>query len=91
MENYSIKADPHPAGRAVTFSLNGRFDKEALAELKHSIDAARSLQQQVIVDLSEVTLVDRKTAEYLCKKTVGGIQVINCPVYLSRWIQGGMK
>lgn len=91
MENYSIKTDAHPAEGAVTFLLNGQLSKEALEELRHSVEAAREQHQEVVIDLSEVTLVDRKAAEYLSRGNSGGVRVINCPVYLSRWIQGGAR
>ena len=78
-------------GEAVTFQVNGRFDEASLDELDQSIHAAQHLHKQVVIDLSEVTLVDRKAVAYLSEKTHGGVRLINCPVYLSKWIEGVVK
>ena len=88
MGQYKITAKPDPAERAITLLLNGRFDREALRELEDSLAKARGLQPCIYIDLSEVTLVDRKTAEYFLGE-IGNVQIINCPAYLRQWILKG--
>lgn len=86
MESYTIIREPHPAGQSVTLLLNGRFSEAALPELEQSIAEARGARQHVVIDLSEVTLVDRRTVQYFSEQAVGDVKLINCPVYLLRWI-----
>ena len=88
MAQYTITAEPNPAEHAITLLLNGKFGEEALPELEDRLNLARSLQPQIYIDLSEVTLVDRKTAEYFSQR-IGNVQLINCPVYLRKWILNG--
>ena len=76
---------------AVTLQLNGQVGETALAELEQSIDAAQHRHQPVVVDLSEVTLVDRKAVAYLLEQAGRGVRLINCPVYLSQWLRGGAR
>lgn len=71
--------------------LNGHLGEASLDELEQSIDAARHSHQELFIDLSEVTLVDRKAAAYLSEKAQDGVHLINCPLYLSRWIHGAGK
>ena len=85
MAQYTITAEPNPAEHAVTLLLNGKFDEDSLPELEDLLNMARSLEPRIYIDLSEVTLVDRKAAEYLSQR-VDNAQLINCPVYLRRWI-----
>jgi len=73
-----------PSEQFVTILLNGKFSEDSLAELEQSIAAARGANQAVVMDLSEVTLVDRKAVEYLADQNV---RIVNCPVYLRRWIK----
>lgn len=86
MSSFTIVAEPHPADQSVTILLNGIFREESLPELEDSISRARRARQRVLVDLSEVTLVDRKAVEYFANQSVEEVQLINCPVYLRRWI-----
>ncbi len=84
--HYKITMELHPSESSITLVLNGRLSEDALAELKSSISAARKAQQRVYIDLSEVTLVDRKTVEYFSKQAGNDVQLVNCPVYLRQWI-----
>ncbi|MBV8708488.1 MAG: hypothetical protein JO028_14960 [Acidobacteriaceae bacterium] len=86
MEAYTIIREPHPAGESITFLLNGRFSEDALPELEQSIAEARGARQNIVIDLSEVTLMDRRTVQYFSEQAVDDIKLINCPVYLLRWI-----
>jgi len=82
---YTITTQPNE--QFVTILLNGKFSEDSLAELDESIAAARGANQTVVMDLSEVTLVDRKAVEYLAGQTSHNVRIVNCPVYLRRWIK----
>lgn len=85
--NYSIVTEAHPAERAVTLLLNGKFCEDAIPELEQSISEARGAHQRIFIDLSEVTLVDRKAVQYFSDQAGGDIKLVNCPIYLRRWIK----
>ncbi len=84
---YKIKAEPHPAERSITLLLDGKFSEESLPELQESILAAREAKQMVYIDLSEVTLVDRKAVQYFSEQAAHDVRLVNCPIYLRRWIR----
>ncbi len=71
----------------MTLSLNGKFNEDAIPELEHSIVEARESHPLVYIDLSEVTLVDRKAVQYISEQAVNNVKLVNCPVYLRRWIK----
>ena len=83
---YKIKTELNAVEHAVTLLLNGKFSKDALPDLDRSITAAKGSHRKVYIDLSEVTLVDRKTVQYFSIKAAQNIKLINCPIYLRRWI-----
>ncbi len=91
MTQYKIVPETHPAQRAVTLLLNGNFSEEALDDLEEFISEARVSQQKVYIDLSEVTLVDRKTVQYFSKQAGRNVELVNCPIYLRHWIHEGVE
>ncbi len=87
--HYKITAAAHPAERSITLLLNGKFSEEAIPELQESILRARGTHQRIYLDLSEITLVDRKAVEYLSGQAGPDVKLVNCPIYLRRWIANG--
>lgn len=85
--HYTIITEPHPAEASVTLLLNGKFSEDAIPELEQSIADARGAHQRILIDLSEVTLVDRKAVQYISDQAGGDIKLVNCPIYLRRWIK----
>jgi len=84
--HYTITTEPHPAERSVTLLLNGKFSEDAIPELDQSISQARGSHAQIYLDLSEVTLVDRKAVQYFSEQVEHDVRLVNCPIYLRRWI-----
>jgi len=83
---YKIIRAPHPENQSVTLLLNGKFSEGAIQDLNESISSARCANQHVYIDLSEVTLVDRKAVQYFSEQASDDVKLVNCPIYLRRWI-----
>jgi ABC-type transporter Mla MlaB component len=77
------------AGR-VTLALKGNLYGEMLPEINRAIDQAigksRAVEKQFNLDLSEVRLVDHEAARFLAEQRRRGIELVNCPLYLTLWI-----
>ena len=84
--HYKIESAEHPTEPSVTLRLNGKLSEEAIRELDHSIVEARESHRRVYIDLSEVTFVDRKAVQYISEQAAQDVKLVNCPVYLQRWI-----
>jgi ABC-type transporter Mla MlaB component len=67
--------------------LDGKFSEDALPALKQTISAARLAKQTIYIDLSEVTLVDRKAVQYFSEQVADDVRLVNCPIYLRHWIR----
>ena len=84
--HYKIVSEPHPANKSITLLLNGRFSEDAIPELAQSLSDARQEHDCVVIDLSEVTLVDRHAVRYFSEQASEEVKLVNCPIYLRRWI-----
>ena len=84
--HYKIVAVGKDAAGVTRLLLNGKLSEAAIADLEHSIVEAREAHRRVYIDLSEVTLVDRKAVQYISEQAAADVKVVNCPVYLQRWI-----
>jgi len=82
---FKLTALSNPAGPAI-LALSGHMNAEALAELRQRIEAGQGLGGRVVVDLSEVTLMDRAAVRFLAGQPAGGVELVNCPPYIERWI-----
>ena len=44
------------------------------------------MHKRVVIDLGEVTLVDRPSLQFLAEQAREDIKLINCPEYIEPWI-----
>ena len=71
----------------VTFLIAGSVDATCLADFDRAFVAARRLGKVIHLDLSEVTLVDRRGLQYLIDLSCDDVTLINCPDYVKRWMR----
>ena len=71
---------------SLILAIAGKVSEEALPEIALLIDHGRRDHEKVILDLSEVTLMDPAAAQFLAEQFRDGIRLVNCPVYIRRWI-----
>ncbi len=67
--------------------LCGQFTGEYVAELEKALTAETANAQSIVVDMSDVTLVDRETMKFLCNTHSKNIPIENIPPYVRRWIE----
>jgi anti-anti-sigma regulatory factor len=73
------------ANGQVVYTLSGRIDKEYITELETLIQAEAN-GPGVVLDLTDVTLVDQDGVTFLERCEVSGITLQNCPAYIREWI-----
>jgi hypothetical protein len=69
----------------VTFTLSGRLNEQNVAEL-NSVIESEDAGHHIILDLKDLTLVDREAVRYLKRCETQGIKLENCPAYIREWI-----
>ena len=67
-----------------TLIVSGRIRAEQLPDLGRSVEAERA--RDVVLDLSEVSLVDVEVVRFLLHCTMQGIRLVNCPAYVREWM-----
>jgi hypothetical protein len=70
----------------VVFTLSGRIQAEDLVEL-HRLFCLETRSRHMVLDLQDVTLVDRDTVKYLARCEARSIELENCPAYIREWIE----
>jgi ABC-type transporter Mla MlaB component len=71
---------------SLILAIAGNVSQDALPEIALLIDHGRRDHEKVILDLSEVTLLDPAAAQFFAEQFRGGVRLVNCPVYIRRWI-----
>ncbi len=67
-----------------TLIVSGRIRAEQLPDLRRSVEAERG--RDVVLDLSEVSLVDLEVVRFLRHCETQGIRLAHCPAYVREWM-----
>ena len=63
--------------------LSGRIQSEQIAGIRSEMADERTRK---ILDLSEITLVDRGVIQFLNNCEGAGVQLLQCPAYIREWM-----
>jgi anti-anti-sigma regulatory factor len=74
------------ANGEVVFTLSGRLNAENVAELK-TLFASEVEDRRIVLDLKDLTLVDRDAIRLLGNCEQQGITFRNCPAYVREWMR----
>ena len=80
---FSIKVLAARPG-SITLGLGGNVGREALAEIDRLLMGQK--HKRILLDLSEVTLLDHRAARFLRDRLKKGVELLNCPTYIEHWI-----
>lgn len=69
----------------LVFTVSGRLNSENMAELKTLI-SAEAKRRHIVLDLNELTLVDKDAVHFLEGCEADGMVLKNCPAYVREWI-----
>ena len=73
------------SGGSVVFRMSGRIEPEDVAELQRLL-GLESSGQAIVLDLQDLTLIDRDAMKFLAKCQMENIRLENCPAYIREWI-----
>jgi hypothetical protein len=71
------------AGDLVVLRVSGRIRAENVDTLRELLGREKA---GIVIDLKEVTLVDRDAVTFLALSEAGGIELRNCPAYVREWL-----
>jgi ABC-type transporter Mla MlaB component len=75
------------ANGEIVLTLIGRLSGENVPELRSMIASDRKISR-IVLDLKDVTLVDRDIVHFLGQCETEKITLKNCPAYVRDWIDG---
>jgi hypothetical protein len=64
--------------------LSGRIGAEQLADVRRSVEAEQA--RDLVLDLTEVTLVDVEVVRFFLRCEQQGIRIAHCPAYVREWM-----
>jgi anti-anti-sigma regulatory factor len=78
-----LKIEKESDGQTTIIWLTGRIQSKHLDEIMAQIDDD---SVRIILDLSEVTLVDVEAVRFLSARQKAGVELFHCPPYVREWI-----
>jgi anti-anti-sigma regulatory factor len=73
------------AGDRTVLRLSGRLESEQLKQLEEAL-ASEAAIYHLILDLSDIRLVDQDVVRFLADCEAAGATLHNCPPYIREWI-----
>jgi anti-anti-sigma regulatory factor len=68
------------------FMVSGQMDSECVVELKR-LFSREAEGRRIVLDLSELTLVNEDVVRFLASCETDGIELKNCPAYIREWMK----
>jgi hypothetical protein len=72
--------------RFTVFILSGRIEAPAIGELRRLFEGQTD-RQDIILDLKEVSVVDREVMRFFLRCEADGVKLENCTPYIREWIE----
>ena len=79
---YRINQSVQPG--ASIFVLSGVLNTEHAARLQELLATAET--GRIVLDLKDITLVDRTAVRFLARIEMAGTELVNCPDYVRSWM-----
>jgi anti-anti-sigma regulatory factor len=73
-------------GRFTVFTLSGRIERQAMAELERLFELQTDYRD-IVLDLKDVSLVDREVMGFLARCEADGVKLENCAPYIREWME----
>ena len=71
--------------QTIVFALSGELNTEHANRVLADVLSGET-DDRIVLDLKDVTLVDRPTVEFLARLEGRGIRIVNFPDYVRSWI-----
>jgi len=73
-------------GRFSVFVVSGRIEAQAIAELRRLFELQTGYRD-IVVDLKDVSLVDREAVRFFVRCETDGVKLENCTPYIREWME----
>jgi hypothetical protein len=73
-------------GRLRVFIVSGHIEAQAIAELGRLFELETD-SREIVVDLKDVSLVDREAMRFFARCEADGVRLENCTPYIREWME----
>jgi hypothetical protein len=73
-------------GKVTVFTLCGRIEKQAIAELRRLFELQTD-DHDIVLDLKDVGVVDREVMRFFMSCEADGVKLENCTLYIREWME----
>jgi hypothetical protein len=73
-------------GRFTVFTLSGRIETQAIAELRRLFEL-HSDYRDIVLDLKDVGVIDRDVMLFFLRCEADGVKLENCASYIREWMK----
>ena len=81
-----FRIDGAALGKFTVFILSGQIDQQAIAELSKLLELQVGYRN-IVIDLKNVSLVDREAMRFLARCEADGVKLENCASYVREWME----
>jgi len=82
----SFRIESAARGGFTIFTLSGRIEKQAMAELKRLFECQTDYRD-IVLDLKDVSVIDREAMRFLAHCEVDGVKLENCAPSIREWME----
>jgi hypothetical protein len=82
----AFRIETSARGRLAVFTLSGRIETPAIAELRRLFELPTNYCD-IVVDLKAVSIVCRDAMGFLARCEADGAKLENCPPYIREWME----
>jgi anti-anti-sigma regulatory factor len=82
----TFRIETEARGSCSVFILSGRIEAQAIAELRRLCELQTDYSN-VIVDLKDVSMVDREAMRFFMRCEADGARLENCTPYIREWMK----
>jgi|SRR4029077_9790164 len=82
----AFRIETSARGRFTVFTLSGRIETPAIAELRRLFELQTNYCD-IVLDLKDVSIVGRDAMGFLARCEADGVKLENCTPYIREWME----
>jgi hypothetical protein len=82
----AFRIETEPRGKVTIFTLSGRIEVQAIAELRRLFERQTDYCD-IVLDLKDVTVIDREVMRFFVRCEADGVKLENCASYIRQWME----
>jgi hypothetical protein len=82
----SFRIETAARRKCTVFTLSGRIEERAIAELRRLFEQQADCSQ-IVLDLKDVSVIDREAVRFLAHCEADGVMLENCTPYIREWVE----